>query len=126
MIEQRTGGPNGGKSEGGSGGRQPQRFAQNDPSDASRARAQCDTDADFIGPAGDGVRYHAVDADRGKHQGERTKDSAQRGQQALLREGASDLLQFGMDVGYRQVGIDRAHGLTELPDDLSFPVRDSY
>ena len=65
------------------------RVADDHRQDVARFGAEREPDADFRGPLADGVRHHAVDADRRQHQRQRRERRQQHRAEARLRRASA-------------------------------------
>ena len=80
-------------------------------------RAERHADADLVGPPADHVGHQAVDADGGEKDCEQAEESGELRDDALIGEGAGDLLIERGDVRDGQVAVDLVDGLLHCGSD---------
>src|SRR6185437_775503 len=93
-------------------------LAADERGDVARRRAEGGADAELAGPAGGAVRDDAVDAERGKQQGDRAEQADENRVGAAWRDGVRDDVLHHSDVIYGLARVDGADSISHPGEQL--------
>ncbi len=94
-------------------GGESERLEKNAGLQSLRGGAEGHTDADFLGPLGDGIRDDGVDTERGKNQREEREAAEEEYDKAAGRGGFVHELLESADVGGGEIGIEGLEGFAK-------------